>query len=413
MLLSARSVFVLTFLSCAWFMGESLAQAPGEQNSAGERLVTPEELLQGEVPPVVTLQEGEAPVVWNPQEVDDFQLVDQLGRPVTREFLRGKPWVVNFIFTRCVTACPATCRKMMELIESVNEVDMRFVTITVDPENDSVEQMAKFAEIWQADPEKWLFCTGEKEALYKLIRTGFKVSAWENFGDKRLPGYEFAHDNHLLHIDPQGKILGRYNSMVDTELALLGRVLRGEIETPVKHRPAALENAASPAKIVGGSTGAGGDAGEDPLAKLPPWAQRLPATNAMLNGLSTLLLLTGFLAIKAKREHLHKQMMVTAFGVSILFLGCYLTYHWALHEYTGTHGKPFTGTGGIRTLYFSILISHVVLAATVPVLAVVTLVKGYAQNWESHRRWAKVTFPIWLYVSITGVIIYWMLYRMG
>lgn len=358
-----------------------------------------------DLPPYVQLTPDSAPVVWDPEVVGDFQLIDQNGNEVTRETLLGRPWIANFIFTRCVTQCPMTCRKIMELSESLPDTDVRFVTITVDPEHDGVEKMAEFASIWQADPDRWLFLTGEKEAVYDLIRNAFKVAAWENFGTSRQPGYEFAHNNHLLHIDAEGRILGRYDSVIDEEVMTLRRVLKGDIETPEDFRPAVAtsdpreENAAEKA-----ATNEEGD--------LPPWAARLPATNAMLNGLAAILLMMGFTAIKAGRQRLHKQLMLTAFGVSVLFLACYLTYHQALHHYTGTHGKSFEGTGVIRTVYFTVLISHVVLAALVPVLAIVTIVKGLRARWESHRRWAKVTFPIWLYVSVTGVIIYWMLYKM-
>ena len=284
--------------------------------------------------------------------------------------------------------------------------------------------MSNFASIWGAEPERWIFATGEPEDVRKLIREGFKVSAWENFGRERASGMEFAHDNNLIHVDAQGAILGRYDSAVDTEIVTLKRVLRGQIETPEKHQPATIEalaaldslkeaveesqeeiNERELAKLEAESRG-------DPLEKLPAWAQRLPTTNAMLNGLATLMLLVGFTAIKAKRTALHKQMMLMSFAVSVLFLGSYFTYHWALHEYAGVHGKPFAGTGLLRPIYYVILFSHIVLAAAVPILAVVTIAKGLKENWESHRRWAKVTFPIWLYVSVTGVIIYWMLYQL-
>lgn len=386
-----------------WILCVSLF-APGavlSDEPAGELVLEPGETL----PPYVQLKPDEPPVPWAVDRVDEFELLDQTGERVTRESLLGKPWVVNFIFARCTYQCPMTSRKIMELNQELAKVDLRFVTITVDPENDDVATMREFAGIWQAKPDRWIFATGKPDEVWKLIREGFKVSAWENVGTERVPGMEFAHDNNLIHIDEQGRILGRYNGMIDAELVTLRRVLKGEIETPLKHRPAVLDalSAAPPAL---------GSGPEDPLELLPRWAQRLPATNAMLNALATILLLTGFMAIKARRIRLHKLLMLYAFGVSVVFLGTYLAYHSALHVYAGIRGKPFTGTGLIRPIYFSILISHIVLAAAVPVLAVVTIVKGLRGRIESHRRWARVTFPIWLYVSVTGVIIYWMLYHM-
>ena len=104
--------------------------------------------------------------------------------------------------------------------------------------------------------------------------------------------------------------------------------------------------------------------------------------------------------------------MLTAFGTSILFLGFYLLYHFALQSYTGNASRKFEGEGLVRPIYYFILITHVVLAAAVPVLAWVTIRRGLKQQWEAHRRIAKITFPIWLYVSITGVVIYFMLYHL-
>lgn len=137
----------------------------------------------------------------------------------------------------------------------------------------------------------------------------------------------------------------------------------------------------------------------------------LPAVNASLNGLATLLLLSGYVAIKRRQTELHKSLMLSAFATSILFLGCYLTYHWALHSLTGEAGKKFAGVGIIRPIYFTILITHVILAAAVPVLALITIYRAWKQDWAGHKRIAVITFPIWVYVSVTGVVIYGMLYH--
>lgn len=146
-------------------------------------------------------------------------------------------------------------------------------------------------------------------------------------------------------------------------------------------------------------------------ADLPGWAAGLPSVNASLNALATILLVVGFVLVKRGRKTAHRNVMLAAFGTSVVFLVCYLVYHFALHHYTGTHGKSFSGTGAARAVYFVILISHVILAAVVPILAIVTIVRGLRADWVRHRRIAKITFPIWLYVSITGVVIYLMLYH--
>jgi uncharacterized membrane protein YozB (DUF420 family) len=103
--------------------------------------------------------------------------------------------------------------------------------------------------------------------------------------------------------------------------------------------------------------------------------------------------------------------MLTTFGVSMAFLACYLTYHQQLQHYTGSGSRKFDGAGPIRTIYYSILVSHVVLAALVPFLASATIYRGLTSQFERHKRLARVTFPIWLYVSVTGVIIYFVLYH--
>jgi protein SCO1/2/putative membrane protein len=146
--------------------------------------------------------------------------------------------------------------------------------------------------------------------------------------------------------------------------------------------------------------------------QLPEWVSRLPTTNAMLNTLATLLLLAGYSAIRVKDVPLHKKLMISAFATSAVFLASYLTYHWALRTYTGSSGKPFEGEGWIRTVYFALLISHIVLAFVVAIGAPTTLVLGLRGKFETHRRIAKLVYPIWLYVSVTGVVIYLMLYHL-
>ena len=103
--------------------------------------------------------------------------------------------------------------------------------------------------------------------------------------------------------------------------------------------------------------------------------------------------------------------MLTAFTVSVLFLAGYLLHKWHLYETTGSYNTTFQGEGIVRVVYFVILISHVLLAMTVPVLSFITLFRGLKMNVEKHRKIARITFPIWLYVSVTGVIVYFMLYQ--
>jgi uncharacterized membrane protein YozB (DUF420 family) len=131
----------------------------------------------------------------------------------------------------------------------------------------------------------------------------------------------------------------------------------------------------------------------------------LPALNAALNLTSGILLVIGFVLIKGRHIEAHRRTMISAFVCSAAFLTSYVVYH----AHAGS--KPFTGTGIARTIYFSILVPHVVLAAAVLPMAIVTLCRGLVRNDTAHRRIAKVTLPIWLFVSVTGVVVYLMLYH--
>jgi putative membrane protein len=131
----------------------------------------------------------------------------------------------------------------------------------------------------------------------------------------------------------------------------------------------------------------------------------LPAINALLNTASAILLFTGHRFILRGRTELHRKFMISAFGVSTLFLISYLTYHY----YHGT--TTFAGVGWIRPFYFSLLGSHTVLAAAVVPLVIVTMRRGLKEKFDRHRAIARWTYPIWLYVSVTGVIVYVMLYQ--
>lgn len=131
----------------------------------------------------------------------------------------------------------------------------------------------------------------------------------------------------------------------------------------------------------------------------------LSTVNAGLNAFSAGLLLAGYALIRRGRVQQHRLCMIGAFGASTLFLIFYVIYH------VNVGSVPFEGEGWVRTLYFTVLISHVVLAALVPPLAIVTLVRALQERFDQHRSIARWTLPIWLYVSVTGVVVYVMLYQ--
>ena len=132
----------------------------------------------------------------------------------------------------------------------------------------------------------------------------------------------------------------------------------------------------------------------------------LPTVNATLNTISTVLLTIGFLMIRRRKIVAHRNCMIAAFVVSGLFLTSYLIYHY----HAGS--TPFEGSGWIRFVYFTVLIPHIILAASILPLALITLYFALRKRFTKHRRIARWTLPIWLYVSVTGIIVYWMLYHL-
>ena len=131
----------------------------------------------------------------------------------------------------------------------------------------------------------------------------------------------------------------------------------------------------------------------------------LPTVNAVLNASAAVAMVAGFVAIRRGRVAVHRACMLTAVGLSVLFLGSYLTYH------AQVGSRPYGGAGWIRTVYFTILLTHTVLAIVIVPLVGTTLYRALRAQFGRHARLARVTLPLWLYVSVTGVVVYWMLYH--
>ena len=132
----------------------------------------------------------------------------------------------------------------------------------------------------------------------------------------------------------------------------------------------------------------------------------LPALNATLNAISTVLLVTGYVFIRRRDRRKHKACMIAALTTSAMFLTSYVIYH------AQVGSVPFRGTGWIRTLYFAVLIPHVILAIAIVPPVLITVSRALSAKYDKHRRIARWTLPLWLYVSVTGVIVYLMLYRL-
>ncbi len=165
--------------------------------------------------------------VWNPKGIKDFKFFDINGKAVTKQDMLGKPWVISFIFTRCTTSCPVITRVMQsELLNRLKGVDVRLVSLTVDPEYDTSEILADYAQYRDTENGKWLFLTGDKKQIFDLIHNSFKQSAYD---DKGQPvGMHVAHSNSVLHVDATGVIRGKYRGTNKVEMAKLRKALKKE-----------------------------------------------------------------------------------------------------------------------------------------------------------------------------------------
>jgi uncharacterized membrane protein YozB (DUF420 family) len=311
--------------------------------------------------------------------VPDFTLTERSGRTIHRQDLQGKVWVAAFIFTRCAGPCTQISGVMARLQRDLeHEKNVVLVSFSVDPEYDRPEVLQKYAAKYGADSERWLFLTEPSSnasssasgasGIYALLRDGFHVGAGPNQGADRKPGNEVWHDTHLVVVDGQGRIR---EYIAGTE-------------------PQAAEQV------------------EAAVRKLPV-RSILPEVNAFLNGTSAVLLVFGYACIKRRQVLLHKVSMLAALATSAAFLACYLIYHYLAGEKTSQFSRD---PAWIWWAYILILVSHSILAAAVAPLAIYTAYQGLRDRLPQHVRLARWTLPIWLYVSITGVVVYWMLYRL-
>lgn len=316
----------------------------------------------------LALQDAAGPWIeeWS---VPEFELTDQNGRVVTRGDLRGRVWVVDFIFTRCAGPCPMMSGEMRRLQADLPP-DARLLSFSVDPERDTPAVLRDYAEALQAQPGRWLFLTGDKKKIFSIALEHFKAAA----ADPVQGSDQVIHSTRFYLVDRLGRIRRYYSyaPLDDPEAS------RQALQTLRKDARAMLE--------------------ERPLLLM------LPAVNASLNALCAVLLLAGLGLIKSKKIGAHRACMISAVCVSALFLTSYLFYHFHVGS------VKFPGEGMMRTAYFSILISHTILAVTLVPLVPLTLVRALRERFDAHRRIARITFPTWLYVSVTGVIVYLMLY---
>jgi protein SCO1/2 len=324
--------------------------------------------------------------------VGEFSLTERSGRSVSKDDLLGKIWIASFEFTRCTQGCPQISATMEKLqTELARYPDVRLVTFTVDPKHDGVEQLREYAKHYHADPERWLFLTGEEDEVYRLIDKSFHLPARQNEGAERKPGNEVAHSSKLVLVDRLGHIRGYFEGRSDPRMPDAEREYETELRK-LKAKVASLEHDAW---------------------YLP---SDFPRFNATLNACTAMLLLLGYSAIRRRLVRLHITCMLIALGLSVLFLVSYGYDHAVIKQGLTTsfaaqtsHANPPAWVG---IVYQVVLWTHTPLAAIAAPLALVTAILGLTGRLRRHVRLARWTLPIWLYVAITGVIVYWMLYRL-
>ena len=303
-----------------------------------------------------------------PLPLGAFRLTERSGRPVTDADLADRVWIAAFTFTRCPTSCPRISGHLKQFQHDLARTGVRLVSVSVDPERDTPAVLSRYALGLGADPARWWFLTGPKDEVYPFILERFHLSVAETPAAERKadPGIEAVmHTTRLALVDRGNRVVGFFDSDDEpARRALLARARR-------------LDAASS-----------------------------LPAVNATLNGACAVLLMVGWGLIRSGRRRAHAACMIAGVADSALFLACYLVYHFRVGS------VPFPGTGLVRSLYFTILTSHTLLAVSMLPLIALTLWRAARGDYVRHARIARITFPIWLYVSITGVVIYLMLYRL-
>ncbi len=303
------------------------------------------------------------------RQIAPFSFVRETSQPVGSETLKETVWLAAFTFTRCPASCPRISSTLKGLQDQLAGSSVKIISISVDPRHDTPEVLKTYGAKFGADPDRWWFLTGPESEVYELIQKSFLVSAVPTTPDMQKQGAEeIAHSDRIALVDKDLKLVRYYDSNSPDELRQLVTEAR-------------LRNQKS-------------------------WVKALPKWNATLNATSFLFLMTGWFLIRNGRMRAHAFIMLTCLAISGAFLSSYLTYHF----YVGT--VRFPGTGLIRQLYLSILLSHTVLAVVLVPLIALSILRAIRKDFVRHKAIAKVTFPIWVYISVTGVVIYLMLYQM-
>lgn len=174
--------------------------------------------------------------MWSKDGLPEFTLLNQDNKQIRNADLAGKPWIASFIFTRCAGSCPKVASQLRILQDRLSDVPVRLVSISVQPENDTPEVLSRYASNLGADTSKWLFLTGDKDEIHKLIGTGFLQYVAPSRSPNPEPGWEVEHSNNLCLVNGQGVVVGKYNSTSEAEVAMLrkdvARLVTTESLTP-------------------------------------------------------------------------------------------------------------------------------------------------------------------------------------
>lgn len=304
------------------------------------------------------------------RSIGPFKLVRETGETVISDDLRSSVWISAFTFTRCPVSCPRISATLKSLQEKLSDTDVKILSFSVDPDYDTPEVLKQYGKKFGSNPDQWWFLTGRQDEIYGLIQSSFMLSVAPTTPEQQKEGAEeIAHSDRIALIDKDLKFVRFFDSNSSDELSTL--------VTEAKRR------------------------------SLSTWITFLPKLNASLNFTSFVLLLLGWFLIRSGRWRGHAFTMLVCLAISGAFLSCYLTYHY----FVGT--VRFPGTGFVRSLYLTILLSHTILAVVMVPMILLSVIRAVRKDFERHKSIARMTLPIWCYISITGVIIYFMLYQMN
>ncbi len=320
--------------------------------------------------------------------IASFEFTDSQGRTVSDQDLLGAPWVAVPFFVRCSGPCPnITTDLRSRVYDALAKTNAKIVSFSIDPNFDNPKALADYAERFGIDTERWLFLTGDEGAMTRFVTAGLKVAVQRD--GVAEPGLEppITHGTRLVAVDGEGQIAGWYEG---------ARENLGVADIAVE---------AGYTKLLSRLLHLSG-----PLLKERVHSP-LPLLNAVLNGTAFVLLLVGWRAIRAGQRTAHIRCMGAALVVSAAFLVSYVTYHVGLQHEQGP--TVYNGTGWAKTAYLVLLASHVILAMVNLPMVLRVFFLAYRERWEDHRRLARKTLPVWLYVSVTGVVVYLLLYPLN